>query len=206
VQDDLFDWKKPAALGTPSQKMPMLEGKRLLLRLDQALLLGIILLVFYVVIFSWGVERGKTVGISETLVEAAAPEVAPKPLLVPQKKVVPSKDKSHEVTISVETITQEDKAEKGREKPVMILSPKAPQYPLGKYTIQHVTYLTDTAAQREIQKLKQMGHEAFVIPSGRYLQVCINAFRSRKQAMNTLKTFKTNGITPGDAFVRIIPH
>ena len=74
--------------------------------------------------------------------------------------------------------------------------------PDGKFTIQHVTYITRSAADREIQKLAQRGYSSFVIPSGKHLQVCIAAFQSRQDASLLLKQLRAQGLVSGDAYVR----
>jgi cell division septation protein DedD len=74
--------------------------------------------------------------------------------------------------------------------------------PEGKFTIQHVTYITQSAADREIQKLAQRGYNAFVIPSGKHLQVCIAAFQARPEASKILKQLRAQGLVSGDAYVR----
>lgn len=74
----------------------------------------------------------------------------------------------------------------------------------GKYTIQVLTYKTESAATRQIQKLEEKGFDGFVIPSGEYYQVCANAFESKTTAKKTLESLQSSGLAPSDAFVRSI--
>ncbi len=71
----------------------------------------------------------------------------------------------------------------------------------GTYTIQLVTYDSETLAAKEIDRLKAKGHEGFVITSGRYFQVCANYFESHTKARSFLKQFRDNSRYP-DAFIR----
>ena len=68
MQGDLFGMPTVAATQT-GQKNDFLERTRVTLRLDQALAGAIGLLVIYVLIFSFGVEKGKRLGMAELQAE-----------------------------------------------------------------------------------------------------------------------------------------
>ena len=61
MQTELFDLPLPRTLSEDStvSKTSFLEKTFITLRLDQAIGLTLILLVIYVLTFSWGVEKGK---------------------------------------------------------------------------------------------------------------------------------------------------
>ena len=70
-----------------------------------------------------------------------------------------------------------------------------------KFTVQLVTYSDQSQAIKEIERLKTNGHEGFVIPSGRYFQVCVNYFENQAGARSSLKELRETGRYP-DAYVR----
>lgn len=83
--------------------------------------------------------------------------------------------------------------------------PEAPKQESG-FTIQVVTYRSQNLAEKEVERLKQKGQNAFVVPSGDYYQVCIELFNDRKLAMKKLiqlRTEKYYEIYPG-AFVKFL--
>lgn len=74
---------------------------------------------------------------------------------------------------------------------------------VGNFTIQLVTYDNEELAKREINRLKSGGHEGFVIPSGKFYQVCANYFESKGKARTVLEKFKESGRYP-DAYIRTV--
>lgn len=197
MQTELFDLPSPTTIHeeATASKPSFLEKTFVTLRLDQAIGLVLILLVFYVLIFSWGVEKGKRSSQdSQVIRAAAAPVVLPEavePAPVPAVTVLP-------VAAAVELAAKETPITVAElPKPVAEVSK-----PEGKYTVQHVTYITQSAADREIQKLVKLGYTAFVIPSGKHLQVCIGGFQTRPEAIQLLKQLKTKRLVSGDAYVR----
>lgn len=198
MQTELFDLPSPRTLSEESAitKTSFLEKTFLTLRLDQAIGLALILLVLYVLIYSWGVEKGKMSSVDTQVIRATSAAVLPKE--VPPAALVTQSINPLPVAMSSESVPVEA--------PVTIAELPKPvaqvSKPEGKYTIQHVTYITQSAADREIQKLSKMGYHAFVIPSGRHLQVCIAAFQTRQEAVEGLRQLRTKRLTTGDAYVR----
>ncbi len=197
MQTELFDLPTPRTLSDEPvvSRSSFLEIKFLTLRLDQTIGLTLALLVFYVLAFSWGVEKGKRLTHeSQVITPIAQSDVLPAvsaPVVVPAVKTsaVVLRDESvpKEVPITVAELPR----------PVATVT-----RPDGKFTIQHVTYITQSAADREIQKLAQRGYNSFIIPSGKHLQVCIAAFQSRQDANKILKQLRTQNLVSGDAYVR----
>jgi hypothetical protein len=197
MQTELFDLPSPRTLSEDPavSKTSFLEKTFVTLRLDQAIGLVLVLLVFYVVTFSWGVEKGKraardnqvirpvpvAVSLPEVSLAADTPAVRTFPLAV-NNELIPK-----EAPITVAELP----------KPVAQVT-----RPDGKYTIQHVTYITQSAANREIEKLAKRGYSAFVIPSGKHLQVCIAAFQSHLEAIELLRKLRSQNLVSGDAYVR----
>jgi len=198
MQTELFDLPSPRTLSEEPavSKTSFLEKNFITLRLDQAIGLILVLLVVYVLTFSWGVEKGKRSSSRESqVIRSTAAEVLPEESA---PAVVASVAKTPGVAVIDESVPLE----------VPITVPELPKpvakvaKPDGKFTIQHVTYITQSAADREIQKLAQKGYASFVIPSGKHLQVCIAAFQSRQDASQILKQLRGQGLVSGDAYVR----
>ena len=205
MQGDLFG---PTPIQTASlqntSKLAFLEKRQISIRMDQALAGMIALLVIYVLIFSFGVEKGKRLGMAELKAERAknqrmVHELSEKLFsntgvpasALPQPAVIASLKETKEVVPSKSDETQ------------AVSSAAAPA---GKFTIQHVTYHSKQAAEREMKRLAEKGYQSFVIPKGRFWQVCINGFDSRKQATELLSSLKAQKIVAADAYVRAIPQ
>ena len=199
MQTELFDLPSPRTLSEEPvvAKTSFLEKTFLTLRLDQAIGLALVLLVLYVLIYSWGVEKGKRSSLDAQPVRPAPTAVLltedPSPAILETRSFgslpvsMPSASVSADLPVTVEELP----------KPVAQVSK-----PEGKFTIQHVTYITQSAADREIQKLSKMGHRAFVIPSGRHLQVCIEGFQTRQEASQLLSQLRAKRIVSADAYIR----
>lgn len=72
---------------------------------------------------------------------------------------------------------------------------------IGKYTVQLVTYDNKELAEKELNRLKSQGYQGFIIPSGRFFQVCANYFDSKSTARPKLDQLKQTGRYP-DAYIR----
>ncbi len=198
MQTELFDLPSPRTLSEEPAvaKTSFLEKTFLTLRLDQAIGLALVLLVLYVLIYSWGVEKGKRSSPDTQVIRSVPAAVFPAEV---PPAVVEMRSKE-EVSIAMPSASLPVEA------PMTVAELPKPvaqvSKPDGKFTIQHVTYITQSAADREIQKLSKMGYKAFVIPSGKHLQVCIAAFQTRQEAAEGLKQLRAKKLTTGDAYVR----
>ena len=196
MQTELFDLPMPRILSEDPAvpKTSYLEKTFITLRLDQTIGLTLVLLVIYVLSFSWGVEKGKksleNQGVRSVPAEVLSPGAS--------QAVVASVVKTPSLVVIDESVPKEI--------PIAVAELPKPAAkvirPEGKYTIQHVTYITQAAADREIQKLAQKGYSSFVIPSGKHLQVCIAAFQTRQDASKILRQLRTQGLVSSDAYVR----
>jgi cell division septation protein DedD len=198
MQTELFDLPTPRTLteNPADSKVSCLEKKFITLRLDQTIGLALVLLVIYVLTFSWGVEKGKRSsreiqGVRTVSADVLPPVVAPV-AIAKVSRTLPAESVQDRVPMQVPIPVAE------LPKPVAKVAPRQD----GKFTIQHVTYMTQSAADREIQKLAQKGYQAFVIPSGKHRQVCIAAFQSRQDASKILSQLRNQNLVSGDAYVR----
>lgn len=203
MQTELFEWSAKSLPEEPVvPKSSFLERTSFDLRLDQILGIALVLLVFYVLVFSWGVDRGKRSAFESHALKTVAASIAPE---ISSATVAVAKVAEKEPSViapnssdSIGKVPQEVPIPSS-ELPKPVASVNKPS---GKYTIQHVTYVAQSVADREIQKLLKKGHHSFIIPSGRYLQVCIDSFETRQEAIKILRQLRTEGIVTSDAYVR----
>lgn len=204
MQTELFEVGSSASNfeGATVSRKNVLEKTFLTLRLDQTIGIVLVLLVFFVLDFSWGFEKGKH--SVQTIQSAQIIRTAPSPVapVLPENLTIveeaPSFSERFE-SAPAATVT----AGPVEASPETAVS-KADK-PAGKYTIQHVIYKTKPAAEREIQNLIKKGQKAFIIPSGQWLQVCVSGFETKKEADKSLRSLRSQRIISGDAYVRPIP-
>jgi len=178
---------------------------------DKLILVSICLLVFVGFVYSVGVERGKRA--MEATMESLMPTLS--------EKLKPAKNGTLKVTSGEESVVSQeetilvvgrqnaldDYANAGVEGTEVVLEIESSRIPVADttrkddYTVQLVTYQTEKGALEEVAHLKKGGHEAFVIPSGKYFQVCADYFNSKTDAKSILKQFQASG-RYSDAFIR----
>ena len=196
MQTDLFGTPSVTARVNPAaSKADFLQRTRFSLRLDQAVVMLIALLVVYVLVFSFGVEKGKRFAMAEIRAERGKREKIMQEL---QAKLF-SEAGSPQTQESPAPVIKAIKIES----PVVI-NEEAPSPPKGKYTIQMVTFTAEKDVERVMKKLTEAGHQGFVLPNGRYLQVCVESFDSRHKASRLLGELKSRRIVPQDAYVRFV--
>ena len=197
MQTELFDLPSPRTLSeeSPAPKTSFLEKNFITLRLDQMIGVSLVFLVFFVLTFSWGVEKGKRTSHDSQVIRSVS---AVLPAVEPSRSELPVVAQAAPLRFSGEAVP--------KEVPITVADLPKPvakvTKPDGKFTIQHATYITQTAADREIQKLAKRGYSSFVIPSGKHMQVCIAAFQSRDDASQLLKKLRGEKLVSGDAYVR----
>lgn len=188
-----------------------LSKYQITLKLDKALLLLIAMIFAFTLSHSFGVERGKR--IMERKFEALIPAQtqtfsAPDPMDDPNEVV------ESETVVLTETpksdlklLTPAIEGPMGK-RDVAIQASETPAPPtptelkkMGNFTVQLVTYDNKTLAEKEITRLKSKGYEGFIIPSGRFFQVCANYFDNKSKARTDLEALKQTGRYP-DAYVR----
>lgn len=195
MQAELFEVTGPAVKVAETRRTPAswLDQFSVTLRLDHLLIAGILALVLYVLTFSFGVEKGKRYAFQEREAgEARQTEVASQ--LTREKTSAEVEAPTH--APAVETTAPEPAA--------LPLAETAPFLnPLtGEYTIQLITFNNRVRAQKEVARLKKLGYHGFVLPRGRFFQVCADAFVSVRDAQQKLAKLRAEGFAPPDAYVR----
>jgi hypothetical protein len=167
---------------------------------------AISILVLGVLVYCFGVEQGKRSMEAqlETLLPSRGDLIVPALSAPPKPSVDEESDKGETVLI----IGNQELTSKPAE---IQLAPETPakkeDFPVADgarssdFTVQLVTYENKTLAAKEVNVLREGGHDGFVIPSGRYYQVCADYFNSRSDARFVLNRFKSSGRYP-DAYIR----
>ncbi len=214
MQTDLFG----AATLTNSQsrsttnRTDFLERYRFSIRLDQALVGFIGLLVIYVMIFSFGVEKGKKFALAELRAERdkherVLQELRDKIFANQAAVVAPAAPVKSEASITLKSDAPANTVSKpiAKAAPVVKEQPVSEARPSGKFTIQIVTFTSKAQVDKEFKRLTDAGREPFTIGSGKFHQVCVDSFETRLEASKALKVLKDKGIVPKDAYVRVVP-
>lgn len=198
-------------------KKSFLSRHQLTITLDKLLLGWIAMMVVFVLTYSFGVEHGKRavekrlesvlLTHSETVDPRTAQTDDPTDLLTAPKQetvliIKDIRDRAPALTPR-DPVTEEETPGADQDEAERSPLPSPDLARQAKYTLQLVTYTDQHTALKELDRLKTKGHEGFVIPSGRYFQVCANYFDTTSKARNVLKELRGTGRYP-DAFVRPI--
>ena len=214
MQGDLFHIPVHATSFNPSQTS-FLERFRVSLRMDHLIVLLIIQVVIFVIVFSAGVEKGKrslaVSSIPQSVQAAADVPVLPQPIAVTESKPAIEAVMPLPVAAEVQPAIKVKQPIPDSDISITEISDQklkaiTPERLDGKYTIQLVTYKSDSQAQKQIEFLEVKGYRGFVVPSGDYYQVCINAFESKQSALSQLQNLQLQKLAPNDAYVRSMPH
>ena len=210
MQTELFDINSQSQTctesETPGAKQHLLERTFLSLRLDQTIGIVLVLMVFYAVVFSLGFEKGKRLIRHDQVIKAVNPKPVDQSLPPISKNLILYEEPQTELveTAVVATVPQPAPSAVTATSTSENRSISSAR-PDGKYTIQHVIYLTRSAAEKEVQKLTQKGEKAFIVPSGKYMQICLSGFPSKKEADQYLRQLRSQNIIASDAYVRNMP-
>ncbi|MFC1753456.1 SPOR domain-containing protein [Thermoproteota archaeon] len=144
-------------------------------------------LIVLILIFTLGIERGKTIS---------------------KKKIDTDYDTSSLAKVEKPPIEKEIKLTKA-----VIPKPAAPKKKLEKkkktaklndsrYIIHIVTYKKDSSyIKKELDTLKKRGYKPFIKKSGKYVVICTGEFKNKKEAQTQLTKLKT---TYKDCFIKKI--
>lgn len=197
MQGELFGASASSVPGNLSgAQSSWMDRFRVTLRLDHMAIVGILALVLYVLIFSFGVEKGKRFAIEELKAVQAKQEQINQELNLQKQEpqvVTPV------VSLATAATTVPEVAREPQSNPL----PAPSQAPLvGKYTIQLITFTSHTKAEKEVERLKEKGYQSFIISAGKFHQVCVNAFETATEAKQKLGELKSDGIASPDAYIR----
>ncbi len=130
------------------------------------------------IIFSLGVERGRSLNSSDVELPAPIQPVVAAP--APAEPIAPIVAEAPKPTPKP--------APKPTPKPAEITkSPAAADKP---YTIQVASYKVRSLADKEISKIKAMGYSSDIIKKGDYFILCVGSFATRDAAKQTLSAME----------------
>lgn len=213
MQADLFQVPSAASSMTAEPRESILDKFRISLRLDQALMVLISLVMVYVVVFSFGFEKGKRSASRDFQRQEARKartvlsQTAPKSDVVmidasrlPASGVITAGQAAAVVTAQTEALTVPAVQE-----PDTAVKPAVLKAGKGKFTIQLATFKTQPEADRFVKKLADQGYRGFSQTQGKFRVVFANDFESRSVASSVLKDLVSKGLAPKDAYVRNMP-
>ncbi len=172
-------------------KQPRFYLANLTLSIDSMVILGIVIMMGMILAFSIGVERGKRLTRHQIPV-VAAPALANSSThtIMPKQPVIESQA-PHTTVVTMERIKIEPTAVQPEIIPASVAEAQIRNIPPGaenlsekRFTVQLASYKLEKYAQQEAaqKKLKQLGHEVFVMSKGDYSIVCIGSFSSKDKA------------------------
>ena len=211
MQADLFQVHSAATSMNTEVKESFLDKFRISLRVDQALVILISLVVVYVVVFSFGFEKGKRSAMREfhrQEVRKAQSLLSQSPkaeTVVIDATKLPAGGSPAVSAQVIPVISEGKSASAGSQVEAKLSSEDLLKSMKGKYTIQLVTFKTKAEADKLIEKLSQKGFRGFLVPQGKFFLVCVNDFESRPMANAVLKDLLGKGLAPKDAYIRNMP-
>lgn len=181
-----------------------LERIRVTLSLEKVLFLGLVYVVGFVLAYSLGFQNG------QGAVPSSAPQFEIKRALVSfWDSMIASKTKDNESAKIEDTSTSVQSGNPSSPKTSTPVEASVPDTvkldnTQGVYTIQLVTYKSRSRADQEVKALQERGLESFVIPSGKYYQVCVHKVRAKDEASKRLSELKAGafGQVYSGAYIR----
>ena len=204
MQGELFEASQSVAQAAKIQKSRTpnwLDLFQVTLRIDHLMIGSISALVLYVLVFSFGVERGKRYATDEIRSEKLRQEQIAQELPAPSLSVSMPKDTTSSKSTSLPVPSQAG-APATKEVPTPATKIDSALPLSGEYTIQIVTYKSKRQAEERVERLKNMGVRGFIVPQGKFFQVCADAFVDMKAARQKLTELKAEGDIPTDAYIR----
>ena len=197
MQGELFNFKTSGPVVDASkltQTQPnWLDRFRVTLRLEHISMIGITALVLYVVLFSFGVEKGKRMAFHEIEAEKNRERQMAEELAQTQPAQAVVANQTQEKIGPVKTIPATIAKEVPKPSSTAIL---------GKFTIQIITFKSKARAEEEVKKYQDKGLQSFIVPVGKFFQVCVDSFETVSDAKQKLGELKVRGFAPQDAYIR----
>lgn len=212
MQKDLFGASTVSPLMSSMEpKSDFLQRFRLQLRLDQTIIGALLLLVVYVLVFSFGVESGKRYAMAEikaerSMRERMARELGEKIFANSQSQLAAATTAPGAPTASVQAKVSTPAAPTVQATAPVTSPETAPEIKTGsgKFLVQTVTYTTKAAAEEQIKLLAKKGYAGKILPRGKFQQVCVGGFETRDKATQAMSQLKTQGLAPQDAYIRTL--
>ncbi len=204
MQSDLFNLSVSNSFERQAFQRSFFE-KKYTMRLDQLLGLSLVAVVFFVVVFAWGAEHGKAVSRRDFMLQTHASALTQKASLSESSVNKSDSVETAQVTPSVEVAAQV-LSEVSSSPELLLNANEKALIVKPKYTIAHMTYIKKQQAMSELDRIKSKGFDPFIVSSGKYFQICVNGFDTRKSANETIISLRLQGIVSPDSYIRNMPH
>ncbi len=153
--------------------------KCLTLSFENIIVLCIIFVMSLVLIYSLGVERGKKIVKASDAPLAESKALAKVATQETQGVLLPGEPVETDEVIQIETEAEVPEGFKPSPEENLIVDTTDKKF----FTIQVASFKLEKNAQKEADKLKEIGYDIYVVPKGSYSIVCVGKFIERNQAI-----------------------
>ena len=172
----------PDSRGKPVDvKRTNLLFRRLTLSLENSIVFCIILIMSFVVFFSFGVERGKRVAKLST--DKKIFNEGKKTVQVEKNSVLLPSSNMMDISGANEIKTTDGSPRViGKNEQILKISQEIQETHGEVFTIQVASFKSEQYAKKEVQRLDWIGKDVFVLPKGDYSIVCVGRFFKKEEA------------------------
>jgi septal ring-binding cell division protein DamX len=160
--------------GAKTNKENKLPREGIIVPVDTAILLIVVIILLFVIAFSWGMERGRRLTLGALAKEAGSQEK--------NTKAEASKTKKIRETKEIKEENSKDLEEK-RSNPTTKTTDRL-------YRIQVASFYKLSSANQEAKELKDKGYSVKIGKKGKYSVVYVGNFNDKKEAEKNLKKLK----------------
>jgi len=176
-QKELFEFKDPKKPFVKLGRILPKSGFVVALTPEKAVFSAIGLIMFMVIVYALGVERGKAISIESVVVPAPKSVKPPQPQIpFPREKTAAAAARPVTPALSAKTRVES--------------MPKAAVNITRPYTIVVATFSRKEWASKETERLKREGLNAFVTQRDPYFVICIGSYATKEAAQDTMKRLK----------------
>ncbi|MCA9398583.1 MAG: SPOR domain-containing protein [Candidatus Omnitrophica bacterium] len=160
--------------------------KNLTVAPENIIVVSIVLIITLVVIFSFGVEKGKRLALKNSGVEAGQTAESADETVIVQENLLnnPEVVPADQHTEMVQPDVTEDKQE------ILRIPELERQLDNKNYTIQVASFKTEEYAKKEIEALEKKGFTASMVAKGDYMIVCVGRFEGKDEAKRFAERLK----------------
>ncbi|MEI6438201.1 MAG: SPOR domain-containing protein [Candidatus Omnitrophota bacterium] len=176
----------PNEVSKPDEtKRPHFMAARFNVSIENLVIFSIVSIMVVIFTFSLGVERGKRVALRDGAAQVIDDKVQAVPAVLSSD---PSVAKGQGFTTKTMTkVTGEIAQVKGSDASLKVpATALPPQEAVGKpasgYTVQVASYKSEKSAQKEVLALQKKGFQAFTLPKGQHIVLCVGNFQKREEA------------------------
>jgi cell division septation protein DedD len=181
-QFELFPLKNQDS-GAPSAR-PRQPINDLTLSVENIIVVCIVLMMSFVLFFSFGVERGRRIASADGQTPAQAAKQQPdRPFVVEAGQTAAVAADAKELA--------SDKEETAEKQEIIQVPIERELTDEQLFTIQVASFKLKSHAEKEAENLGKMGTETFVLPKGSYSIVCVGKFAERAKADQFSRTLKS---------------